>query len=247
LVRRDFERRFVGSAAGWLWAVIHPLVMLVCYVFMFVYCLRNTLPEGSVTQNYTLFLFAGYLPWILFQETVHRSASSLLENANLLTKTVFPAEVIPVSIFFSSLIGHLIALAIAIGVTGFWERHISAQLLLLPVYMLFTGLLGIGIGWIAASLHVYLRDTAQMVLVVLTLWFWVTPIFIPDQQLPERFQFLLRWNPMAYLVRGYRDRILSDAWPDPRELAILFAYSIAAFVIGGLFFRHLKRGFADVL
>src|SRR5258705_3850030 len=82
LVRRDFNQRFVGSAAGWLWGVIHPLVLLLSWTFVFEWCLKSQLPPGSVTQNYTMYLFCGFLPWMLFQETFTRSAGPMLENAN---------------------------------------------------------------------------------------------------------------------------------------------------------------------
>jgi len=247
LVRRDFEQRFVGSAAGWLWNMIHPLVLLISWIFVFQLCMKSTLPKTEVTQNYALFLFCGFLPWLLFQDTVQRSASSILDHANLITKTVFPAEIIPVSIFLSSLINHLITLSLAIAVVAIYLRHFSIWILLLPVYMLLIGLFAVGVGWIVASLHVYLRDTAQVLIVVLTFWFWMTPIFIDEQQFPPQFRFLLRINPLAFLVRAYRDRLLSDRLPHLSEMAIVAAYAVTAFVLGGLFFRHLKRGFADVL
>jgi lipopolysaccharide transport system permease protein len=247
LVRRDFQQRFVGSAAGWLWGVIHPLVLLLSWTFVFQVCLRVPLPKGALTQNYTLFLFCGFLPWLLFQETVQRSASSLLEHANLITKTVFPAEVVPVSIFLSSLIHHAIALFLAIGAVAITERRLSPMLLFLPVYMLLVGMLAVGLGWIVSSLHVYLRDTAQVLTVVLTLWFWVTPIFISEEQVPARFRFLISLNPLSFVVRAYRERLLSARWPNLQEIAIIAAYAVTVFVLGGLFFRQLKRGFADVL
>src|SRR5215831_2848285 len=78
LVRRDFEQRFVGSAIGWIWGLIHPLVLLVSWIFVFQICLRMKL-QGQPTNNYALFLFAGMLPWLLFNDTVQRSASSLLD------------------------------------------------------------------------------------------------------------------------------------------------------------------------
>jgi ABC-type polysaccharide/polyol phosphate export permease len=247
MVRRDFSQRFVGSAAGWLWGVIQPLVLLVSWVFVFKTCMGLQLPADAPTRNYALHLFAGFLPWLLFQETVQRSATCLLEHENLITKTVFPAEIVPVSIFLSSLVNHLIALLLAMGAIGIWERHFSAQVLWLPVYMLLIGLLAVGIGWIVSSLHVYLRDTAQVLAVVLTFWFWFTPIFITESMIPPRWRFVLRANPLAYLVRAYRDRLLSSRPPSLREMAIVGAYAVAAFVAGGFFFRHLKRGFADVL
>src|SRR5689334_24444486 len=85
LVRRDFEQRFVGSAMGWIWGVIHPLVLLLSWTFVFSVCLGQHVPSGQGTDSYPLFLFAGMLPWLLFSDTVQRSASSLLEQANLIT------------------------------------------------------------------------------------------------------------------------------------------------------------------
>ncbi len=247
LVRRDFQQRFVGSAAGWLWGLIHPLVLLVSWIFVFQVCLHQTLPPNEVTHNYALFLFCGFLPWMLFQETVTRSASSLLENANLITKTVFPSEIVPVSIFLSSLVGHLMVLVLVIAVVGLYVGHFSLWMLSLPVYMLLIGLLAIGVGWIVASLQVYLRDTAQVLSVILTFWFWLTPIFINEDQIPEQVRFIVRVNPLAFMVRAYRDRLLSYRVPSLHDFAVIAAYAITAFVFGGLFFRHLKRGFADVL
>ena len=156
LVRRDFQQRYVGSAAGWLWGVVHPLVLLVSWTFVFQWCLRVRLPPGEVTGNYTLFLFSGFLPWLLFQDTVLRSSTCLLDHANLITKTVFPAEVVPVSIFLSSLVNHLIALALVLAAVAVWQEHFSFMVLFLPVYMFLLGLFAVGVGWIAASLHVYI-------------------------------------------------------------------------------------------
>ena len=247
LVRRDFEQRFVGSAAGWLWGVIHPLVLLLSWTYVFQVCLQVPLPEGSPTKHYTIFLFCGMLPWLLFQDTVLRSAGALVDHANLITKTAFPAEVVAVSIFLSSLIHHLIALALAVAAVAIVDQKFSPMMLFLPVYMFLIGLLAVGIGWIASSLNVYLRDTAQVLSVILTLWYWITPIMISEQQVPRRLRFLVSANPLSYAVRAYRDRLLSTQWPNVHDLLVFAAYAITVFVAGGLFFRHLKRGFADVL
>ncbi len=247
LVRRDFEKRFVGSAAGWIWGVVHPLVLLLSWTFVFDWCLNVRLPRGEVTENYTLYLFSGFLPWLLFQETVQRSAASLLEHSNLIKKTVFPSEVVPLTIFLSSLINHLIGLVLVVGAIAIWLNHFSVMILLLPLYMFLLGLFSLGIGWIVAALNVYVRDTAQVVLVVLTLWFWTTPIFISESQYPPPLRFLIAINPLAYVVGAYRDRLLSYRLPDLAELAVVAAYAVVTFVVGGLFFRYLKRGFADVL
>lgn len=246
LVRRDFEQRFVGSAIGWIWGLIHPLVMLLSWTFVFHYCMKQEAPGGSGIP-YPLFLFAGMLPWLLFSETLQRSASSLLDHSNLITKTVFPSEIIPVSVFLSSLVSHLLALVLMLAGTAIWLRHLSVFLIFLPLYVLVIGMLAVGLGWIAASLHVFLRDTSQVLSVLLTFWFWTTPIFIADDGFPVWARFALKLNPLRYAVNSYRALLLGTRMPNPRDLAVVAVSGVVAFVIGGLFFRHLKRGFADVL
>jgi lipopolysaccharide transport system permease protein len=245
LVRRDFEQRFVGSAIGWIWGLIHPLVLLASWTFVFQVVLGTKAPAGY--SNYPLFVFSGMLPWLLFSETVQRSASSLLDQSHLITKTVFPAEIVPVSVFLSTLLSHLLALTLMVAATGIWLNQISLFLPLLPLYTFAIGLFAIGLGWVVAALHVFLRDTAQFVSVVLTFWFWVTPVFVGPADYPQWGRFLFAANPLHYLVNGYRSVLLGTGVPNFSHLAIGTAFGAAMFVVGGLFFRHMKRGFADVL
>jgi ABC-type polysaccharide/polyol phosphate export permease len=247
LVRRDFQQRFVGSVMGWLWGLIHPLVLMGVYTFVFSVCLKQELGPEAETSNYPLYLLAGMLPWLLFSETVSRSAACLIEHQGLITKTMFPAEVVPVSIFLSTLAGHAMAFALLVAATAVWLRELSPLLLVLPVYTALLGLLAVGIGWIVSALHVYLRDTAQVLTVVLTLWFWITPIFISAEQIPEGLRFLIVGNPLSYIVRAYRLMLFTTRLPTPQEFGIVTAYAAGTFILGGLFFRHMKRGFADVL
>ncbi|HNY40830.1 MAG TPA: ABC transporter permease [Bryobacteraceae bacterium] len=246
LVRRDFGQRFVGSAAGWLWTIVHPAVLLFSWVFVFQYCMKVPPPPGS-GNNYTLYLFCGYLPWLLFQDTVLRSTTSITEHAGLITKTVFPSEILPVATFLSSLIGHLIALALAVLAILCIQHHFSILILLLPFYTLLLALFALGVGWILSSLQVYLRDTAQVAVVALTGWFWLTPIFIDETQFPAGARFLVRLNPMAGLVKAYRKLLMGYELPPASDLAVMCVVCAGTFLAGGLLFKHLRRGFADVL
>ncbi len=246
MVRRDFEQRFVGSVAGWVWGLIHPMVLLASWIYVFSVCLKTQLPKGQ-PGTYPLFLFAGQLPWLLFSETVQRSSSSLVEHAGLITKTVFPAEMVPLSVFLSSLISHLLALLLMIAAAGIWWHFPGPAVAMLPIYMLLLGLLAVGLGWIVGALQVYLRDTAQVVSVILTVWFWMTPILILESQVPKRLQGLIYLNPLARLVSAYRQVLLASVVPSWGETGLMAVYGLATFFLGGLVFRHLKRGFADVL
>ena len=247
LVKRDIQQRYVGSAAGWVWSIIHPLVLWASYVFVFQILNKTPMGKDGLTDNFPLNLFVGMLPWLLFSETVLRSASSIVEHANLITKTMFPSEILPVAIFLSSLGSNVVVTALAIMVAGVYQGHVNPALGLLLVYMPIIGLFAVGLGWIAAALQVYLRDTAQMATVAFTFWFWVTPILVQ----PERFvgwkRWVLWWNPMAYVVQAYRVMLLGQTPPPFYDVAAAAGFAVVTFVCGGLFFRQMKKGFADVL
>jgi len=247
LVKRDFELRYKGSVAGWIWGVVHPIVLLISYTFVFSVCLKQSPGPGEVTQNFPLFLFAGMLPWLLFSETLQRSATSLIDQSTLITKTVFPSEMVPIAIFLSSLVSHLIAVALAlVGALAVLHRA-SPALAMFPLIVVLLGLFAVGLAWIIASLQVYLRDTAQILMVVLTLWFWITPIFLSEQKFPPRLRFLLTMNPLTPVVRAYRQMLLGGTWPHLTDLVPSAIWGVLTFFLGGLFFRYMKRGFADVL
>jgi ABC-type polysaccharide/polyol phosphate export permease len=139
------------------------------------------------------------------------------------------------------------ALVLLIAAIEIWLRSFSPAVLILPLYFLLLGMLAVGIGWIVAALQVYLRDTSQVLTVILTCWFWLTPIFIFENQFPARLRVLLYANPLVYVVRAYRQVLLSTKMPGWTDVGLLAAYGVTAFFLGGLVFRHLKRGFADVL
>jgi lipopolysaccharide transport system permease protein len=247
MVRRDFERRFIGSAAGWLWGIFHPLATLACWTFVFNYSLGVKVPPYQGTENYTLFLLCGFMPWMLFQETVQRSATALVENGNLITKTLFPSELIPVSIFLSSLVNHLLTLALALTAIAWAGVDLSFKPVALIGYILLIGLFSIGVSWFVSSLHVFLRDTAQVTIIVLTIWMWLTPIFMTADQVKGPLRGLLLKNPLSYAATGYRDLLRRLSPPSGVEFVWLAASAVLVFVIGGLVFRQLKPGFADVL
>jgi ABC-type polysaccharide/polyol phosphate export permease len=203
--------------------------------------------EGALTTNYPLHLFVGMLPWFLFSETVTRASNSIVENANLITKTRFPAEILPVSIFLSSLGSHVLVTVLVAIAAVVIQGHVNPAIAMVLVYVPIVGLFAIGVGWIAAALQVYLRDTAQVVVVLMTFWFWTTPIFLQESRFPRQLRWFLWWNPMAYVVRAYRLMLLGHGAPSFPDVTVAAGFAVATFVCGGLFFRQMKKGFADVL
>ena len=246
LVLRDLKHRYVGSMAGFLWSVIHPLVLLVSYTFVFTLVFKQDLGPELGTTNFPIFLFCGILPWLLFQDTVIRNCSVITDNVPLITKTIIPAEILPISITISNLIHHLIGLAILLAaMIVFYDIHLSVLWILL--YMPILLMLAQGLGWIVAGLHVFLRDTIQALQILMFLWFWFTPVLYPAERVPEDFRFLMNLNPVAVIVTGYRNSVLHLNQPDFLQVAIVMAISVLIFVLGGLLFRQTKPAFPDVL
>jgi len=249
LILRDLKHRYVGSIGGFLWSVIHPIVLLVSYTFIFSVIFGVRMGPESGTNNFAVFILSGLLPWMLFSDTVIRNCSVISDNAPLITKTVIPPEILPLSITISNLVHHLIGLGILIGVmVGFYTVHISAVAILL--YMTMLLLFAQGLGWIVAGLHVFVRDTIQALQIVMLLWFYFTPILYPLEMVdraPKVLRFLARLNPMAIIVTGYRNSLLHLDQPAFAPIALVFTVSVAAFVVGALLFRQAKPAFPDVL
>jgi len=236
----------VGSVGGFVWSVIHPIVLLVCYYFVLTVILRARLGPESGTQNFALYLFCGILPWLMFQETVLRNCTSVTENANLITKTVIPSEVLPIAIMISNLIHHLIGLVILFGALILFHS-VELSVLWVFAYLPVLIVLAQGLGWLVSSLNVFFRDTTQVLTVLMVFWFWFTPIFYPTEMIPERYRIIMAINPMATVVTGYRNAFLQMAPPRPEHIAILVVWTAIIFLAGALFFRQTKAAFADVL
>lgn len=232
---------------GLFWSVIHPLVLLASYTFVFSVILEQRLGDESGTASFAIHLFCGILPWLVFQETLSRSSTVLIENSNLITKTLFPSEILPVSILIANLVNHLIGLGIFLVVAVAYLQKLSWLLLLVPVYLLGLSLFALGLSWFVSSVQVFLRDTAQVLTVVLTFWFWLTPIFFDEQRLPQGLRLLMQLNPLAAVVTAYRKCLLRFETPSLEALLFLYLLAFSAFLAGGLFFRYTKRSFADVL
>jgi lipopolysaccharide transport system permease protein len=246
LVVRDLRARYIGSFMGFFWSVINPIVLLVSYSFVFMVIFQQKTTEDSGTPYFWLFLFCNILPWLFFQDTLQRSSTVIIDNANLITKTIFPTEILPLTTLLAGLVNHLIGFAILL-VLFLFVHKISILILLVPVYLLLLMLFTLGLAWFISSLNVFVRDVSQVLGVILTFWFWFTPIFYMGNRIPERFSFIVKLNPMAHFVTGYRDCLLRMKLPDLNSLLWLAVGSVTVFVAGGLYFRHLKREFVDVL
>jgi lipopolysaccharide transport system permease protein len=247
MVRRDIAGRYRGSYAGLFWTVIHPLLMMVTYYFVFGIVLRTRFGGDSRPSSFLLYFLAGMLPWLAFSEAVGRSASVVPEHRTFVKKLVFPVEILPVNLALAGLVSEAFGAIIFAAGMWYFGRPFSPQMLYLPALVAPQLLLTLGLCWFLAALGVFFRDIGQIIGFLLTLWFFVTPICYPEASLPERWMWLFAQNPIYILVRNYRLIFLEGAAPDWLALTRLTMLSAAVFLAGYAWFYKLRRSFADLL
>src|SRR5512135_1096470 len=133
-VIRDLRSRYIGSFMGFFWSVIHPIVLLVSYTFVFSIIFGQRPLPDSGTTSFPLFLFCSILPWLFFQDTLQRSSTVIIDNANLITKTIFPTEILPLTVLLAGLVNHVIGFAILLIIIIYVLGKVSIFILLIPVY-----------------------------------------------------------------------------------------------------------------
>lgn len=245
--KRDLLGRYKGSALGIAWAVLTPVVMIAIFTFIFAGIFGARFGAGDSHWDYALYLFCGLLPWTMFQETVQQSSSTIVTNANLVKRVVFPLETLPAAQAFAALGNQLFA-TIALLIATLAIRHnLQLTALWLPVLLIPQLLLTLGAAWLIASLGVFLRDIAQGITLLLMAWMYLTPIIYPESIVPERFRWFIGVNPFTSLVRSYRRVFLDGLAPDWRGLLYFSLVALVVFVFGYWWFARTRKNFADVI
>ena len=244
--RRELRNQYVGSFLGVIWTFIHPLVMILVFWFVFSYGLRVK-PMNNVP--FVVWLTAGMAPWFAFADILNSSAISVIGNANLIKKTLFPSEILPVIRIVCGLVIHGVFLAVLLGLIFFQRMPLSLYYFQSLYYLLCLCVFVIGLGWAASALNVFIRDVAQIVGVFMQVGFWATPIFWDINIMPPKVQFLLKLNPMFYIIQGYRESFIYFVpfWKHPWQTLYFWSLALLAFAVGALIFQRLKPQFADVL
>jgi ABC-type polysaccharide/polyol phosphate export permease len=245
---RDLKAVYVGSLFGFFWAIMNPLVQLAIYGVVFGVLLKSRPDPVYGTDSYFLFLLCGLVPWQFFAQTVSTSANVLVSNNNLIKKAVgFNSEILPVITVLSNLLSHLIGVVLLLAIVFIITGKLSLMTPVVLVYLFFIVVFSVGIGWIVSSINVYLRDVQQVVGLVMLAWMFLTPIFYPVSIIPAKMMPFIRLNPLYHMVEGYRFAILTGRPLAAGDMASMAVVAFVTFALGGLLFRRLKPGFAEVL
>lgn len=246
LVCHGVQGRFAGSFAGLLWTVLHPLAHIAIYNFLFSLVFRIRMPaQETGTDSFLIFFLTGYCPWLCFAEAVSRSTGSVVDNAVLVTKVFFPVEVLPFSTVTAGFLIHTGAWVLALLLmAAMGYSHISW--LLMPLVLGILYVFALGLSLLLSALCVFIRDVREIITVVLTMWFYATPILYPIGFVPSEIGWLLAANPLTPMVQAARSVLLHHRIP-VSDLLHGALWAGGLYIVGAAFFGRSRRAFGDVL
>jgi lipopolysaccharide transport system permease protein len=242
LVLRDLRLRYKRSVLGIAWSLLTPLAQLLVLHFVFTVVLPLDIPD------FVSFLFIGILVWSWLSGSLEQATDSIVDNRELVRQPGFPMAILPVVMVAANLIHLLLALPI-LG-AFLWLDGTAAMgpaILLLPVLIALQFLFTLSIAYFAATLQVTFRDTKHLLRVVLTLGFYVTPVFYEVRHVPDRFAALYALNPMVHIMGAYRDVLLRGAWPPAAGLIAVGIASGMLLFLGYALFTRTSYRFVDEL
>jgi homopolymeric O-antigen transport system permease protein len=249
LVLRELRSSYKGSALGFMWSLLNPLVTMVIFTVVFSVVLQVKLPPNAEgVQNFPAFLLIGLLPWNLISLSMSAGASSLVANGNLIRKVYFFRATLPASVVLANAVNFLIGMGlllvflVAVGV-DFW-----GTIWLLPVPLLALLLLSLGLALLTAVGNLYYRDTQYLVSLFTMAWFYLTPIIYPlsfVERVGEPWLTLYRLNPATALIETFRAILYDGRLPSTLDLVWSLGSALAVLAVGWLVFQRAEPHFAE--
>lgn len=246
-IRNDLYARFVRSKLGGLWVIIHPLAQVLIFALILSEVLAAKLPGIDNKYAYALYLMAGTLCWTLFADTVSRSLNLFIDSGNLMKKMAFPRICLPLIAAGTVLVNNVLLLVAIFAVFALLGHVPDYHALWLPVLIVITLTLSLGVGLILGVLNVFMRDIGQVVPVVLQALFWLTPIVYNLSILPEQYRYWFKFNPLYPLVTSYQNVLVYGTAPLWGALGWLVLAAAAIAVIALVLFRKASPEMVDAL
>ena len=246
LVVRDLKARYRGSALGFIWTFVNPVLLLLVYWFVFTTVMPNNV-QG--VQPYALFMFCGILPWNWFSSSLSEATGSLIAGGNLIKKVLFPAEILPIVAVLANMVNFLLALLILVPLLIVFHRlNLSLNLLWFPVTVLVQLVFTTGLALALSALAVHFRDIRDLLANVLMLWFFATPIIYPwFQENVRRFRLLFNANPFSHLAISYQEILFYGPVGHWKWLLLMGVASVGIFLAGYWLFDRLRDSFAEAV
>jgi ABC-2 type transport system permease protein len=237
LALKDLKVRYKRSVLGFLWALLHPALLMLILTIVF-----STISRMPI-KNYAVFLMSALIPWTFFSQALSYTVESVVGNGDLIKKVYVSKLVFPVAAILANLINlflSLIPMAILIAALRF-PFHLTW--LYVPVPLLALVMFTLGCGFIGAAANVFYRDVGHIIQIVLSAWFYFTPIIYSLDFVPSKYHWLFRLNPLVYSLNGFRLAIYHGMLPTPQSTAMSLGTGLVALLVGFAVFRRYQNSF----
>lgn len=242
----DFKSRYAASFLGIMWAFVMPVVTILVFWVVFQLGFKSA-PIKNIP--YILWFTVAYIPWIYFNDTLSFGVNSLIDYSYLVKKVKFRVGYIPLVRIVSSMFVHLFFIIFLFLMVLCYRRPIGLFSLQAIYYSFALTCLSGGLVFLLSSLAVFFRDIAQLVMVMLQIGFWVTPIFWNTNEMNDNILTILKLNPLYYIVEGYRESFIYHIpfWEHVGLSCYFWCITVLICVLGCFSFKRLKLHFADEL
>lgn len=248
MARRELIDQYAGQALGFLWAILHPMILVGVYIFIFGVVFKARIGgTHEMPLDYTCYILAGLVPWLGFQTSLIKSCTALTSQSNLVQQVVFPTEVLPIKMVLSSFTGQLFSFIVLLIYVVCKYGLPMPSYFLLPVLLFFQFLAMLGIGYILAAITPFFRDLKDFVTVFAVVGIYLIPVVYLPSWVPGLFKPILYLNPVSYMIWCYQDVLYFGRIDHPIAWVVFMTTSILLFLIGYRFFRRLKPFFGNVL
>jgi len=237
MVRRDVVTRYKRSILGIAWTMLNPLMttLILAIVFSQVF---------GAEEEYAVYVLSGLMPWTFFSQTTSASIVGLLWGGSLIHRIFMPRTVFAVSAIGTGLVNFLLSLVplfFLILITGI---NLTWRVFLTPIAILFLAMFSLGVGLFLSSVAIRFADIADMYQIILTAWFYLSPIIYKEEYIPEQFNWIVKLNPMFYLINFFRAFVYDGRFPSIEEYLITGGIASISLLFGWIFFSRRADEFA---
>jgi lipopolysaccharide transport system permease protein len=244
LAWRDILVRYKQTAIGIIWALIRPFLTMVVFTVVF----GNLAKLPSDGAPYPILVFSAMLPWQFFANALSEGSTSLIANANLISKVYFPRLIVPASAVLVSFVDFMISGLILLGLMAWYDFIPSWRILMLPLFILIAFAAAVGAGLWLAALNVEYRDFRYIVPFIVQFGLYISPVGFSSNIVPEQWRLLYSLNPMVSVIDGFRWAILGRNSNIYLPGFLLSMGLVLLLLVSGIwYFRKMERTFADVI
>jgi ABC-type polysaccharide/polyol phosphate export permease len=243
---RDFKNRYVGSYFGLLWMVAQQLATIVVFYFVFSLGFKAQGPSG---YEFMPWFVSALVPWIFLSSALSNITSSVSRNLHIVTKTNYPSEFFPIVCLLAEIYTHFIFMIILIIFLYFYGIMVPENFFQILIFFIYGIIIILGLGYFLSALNIFSTDVSHGLTIIINIFFWFTPIVWHLSIIPEKYLFLIKWNPVYYFVEGYRHILLfgGGSRVSLYEHSVMWLVGIALLSLSFSFFSRVKGRFVDLV